>query len=248
MSKRALSSVSAVAVIAFVLAFAGAPTANAALIDVLVETTPGSGTFDVLLGQVQSFDDSSNTAAQSYNLTNFRYAGDEISPTPNVSQIFFVENTNGLNVYWVHSGIGGGAGTANTTLSLMDPLNNNPTMSILVEDDASGGSGDVYSAVGDNFNAVNDWVDNFSDGWVVGSLNSTIGSGWMLLANFNSSTGITGFQATGTSTSIDLATQLGNGAQVKFQIRDPSQIPEPGTIALFGLGLVGLFGLRRKQK
>ena len=24
--------------------------------------------------------------------------------------------------------------------------------------------------------------------------------------------------------------------------------PEPGTIALFGLGLVGLFGLRRKQQ
>ena len=31
------------------------------------------------------------------------------------------------------------------------------------------------------------------------------------------------------------------------QVQDPNPIPEPGTLALLGLGLAGVFGLRRKQ-
>ncbi len=249
MIKRALFSFSAIALTAMVFTFAGAPTANAALIDVLAESVQGSGTFDVVLGQITSFNDVGDTAAGSYNRTNARYAGDEITPQAGVSQVFFVENSNGLNVFWVHSGsAGGSAGSANTTLSLMDPFNNTGPLGILVEDDTEGA--DFYTGSGtDTLTASQAWAATFTDGLAAGALNSSIGSGWMLLVNFDSFSGLSSFQATnGAGGNIDLDTYLSSGAAVKFQIGEPSAIPEPGTIVLFGLGLVGLVTLRRKRK
>lgn len=244
MTKRAQSFIRVFALSALVLALGGAPAADAALIDVLVESSQGSGIFDVVLGQVGSFDDSSQTAVQSYNRVNFSYAGDEITPVGNTSQMFFVVNTNGLNFYWVHSGAGGGIGSSNTTVELMDPLNNNDPMGYAAVDDAAS---DTFAQAGDVFTQENEWLAGFSDGFAIGALNQSLSSGWMLLANFDNVAGLTGWQVTSGpgGSNIDLASELGSGATVKFQL---NQIPEPGTIALFGLGLVGLFGLRRKPR
>lgn len=250
MSKRAHSLLSVFAVAALALSF-GAPAADAALIDVLVESSAGSGIFDVNLGQIGTFDRSGETVAQTYQLGNpitLAYNGDVINPTVGTSQLFFTFNSNGLNLYWIHDSTANTAGgVANTTVSLMDPLGNNDPMSYLLQDDPGSGAADQYTQIGDDFTASNSWFAGKTDGFVIGGLNSSVDSGWMLLANFNGSS--SGWQATSGSGvgagDIDLSSYINSGASVKFQL---SQVPEPGTIALFGLGLVGLFGLRRKRQ
>jgi|GEM_PF-3430714 len=237
-----------------------APAAHAAMIsiDVLVEDANSPGDF-ISAGTIQSFDNSGETAAQSYGYSSFAYGGDDITPESDESQIFFVMNSNGLNLFWVHDSRDTTGGTANTTLSLMDTLGTTGPLSELVVDEVT----DSYSGFGtDTVNAVNVWNDavtpglGYTDGLATGDLNMSADAGWMLFANFNSVSGLDAWSATSASgAKIDLSSYLADsgdpeaGLRVKFQISaTQNEIPEPGTMALFGLGLIGLVGLRRRSQ
>lgn len=241
------------------VALMAAPAANAAMIsiDVLVEDSDNPGDF-ISVGIIQSFDNSGDTAGDSYNYSNFSYGGSDITPEDDESQIFFVMNSNGLNLFWVHDSTDFDGGSADTTLSLMDPLGSTGPLNQLVVDEAN----DTYSGFGtDTVNAVQDWIDapsataaGFTDGLATGNLNMTVGSGWMLFANFNDVSGLDSWMATSaTGDKIDLSSYLANsgdpeaGLRVKFQVSQ-TEIPEPGTVALLGLGLAGLVGLRRRKQ
>lgn len=235
-----------------------APAANAAMIniDVLVEDSNSPGDF-ISVGTIQSFDNSGETAADSYGFTSFSYGGSDITPESDESQIFFVMNSNGLNLFWVHDSRDATGGTANTTLSLMDTLGSTGPLNQLVVDEVN----DSYTGFGtDSVTAFNTWNDapsaglGYTDGLATGDLNMSRDAGWMLFANFNSVSGLDAWSATSASgAKIDLSSYLANsgdpnaGLRVKFQVSQ-NEIPEPGTMALFGLGLLGLVGLRRRSK
>jgi len=244
----------ALPILAMALAFA--PTADAAMIniDVLVED-PGDGTFSTI-ATISSFDNSGEAASDTYDYSNFSFNGDDtITPESDKSQIFFVMNDNGLNLYWVHdSTTDATGGSANTTLDLMDPLGNNPPLDYIFEDEANDGfSGNP----GDTLTADNNWNSGgaYTDGYVAGGLNTTLDSGWMLFANFNSDSGLSAWAATSSNgDQVDLSSYLASsgantsGLRVKFQLSETQPVPEPGTVALFGLGLFALVGLRRRKK
>jgi len=59
--------------------------------------------------------------------------------------------------------------------------------------------------------------------------------------------GLSGISASGTITFLDEVIARQSGTGVSFKIGNVAEVPEPGTLALFGLGLLGM-GVARRRK
>lgn len=153
-----------------------------------------------------------------------------------LSQVFFVDASDGLSMAVVHdSAHDGSGGRAITSWSL-----SNDTAGFVVRDDP----GESYSTSGGgtSFATSQLWVSCCTDGFAIGSLENN----WEMIGShtLNSVTfGITDWQAT-SADGNDITLALVSGLNVRFDTVQPASAP--ATLALIGLGLLGLTRLSRK--
>lgn len=237
-SQRKISPVLAAGVL-FAVGITGFSTdAEATLIRVSQESAAGVGDFDAnVLGSIEVFDSTLSAAAYYGYNTNFPASFDDgaqdVTLVSNLSHFFFVNTTDGLVAFVVHDKPNDGTGgRAAMTLNLVGD-----TASLLVTDDIGEG---IISGGPNLFQTMHNWIDCCTDGFVIGALDGD----WSLFAEFDSRAwgDFAGWTAIGGAGGFALTSQL--NLRVRF---DQVSVPEPGTLALLGLGLAGM-GLARRRK
>ena len=214
------------------LLFAGSMTATAATIRVSQETSAGSGVF-VQLGQIDAIAAVGQTVAQYYNLTSASYGGAFPAAVSNTTQSFFVSTSEGLAFFQLLDRTADQTGGSAQMLFTVV----NDTVSVFVSDD----NGEVVATDGGaTVTGTWGWAGCCTDGGAFGSLD---GGAWRVFASFaDAPTGLGGGWRAVSADGSTLALDTSTGRRVRFDL-----VPEPGTITMFGFGLLGLAALRRRQ-
>ncbi len=215
-------------------------TSNAYAINIRVsqESAPGAADFDAnILGFVNEFNTGLTTAGfYQYNVPNGASYNGELNggpiPVSSLSQVFLVNASDGLSLVVVHDNPSDGSGgSTQTRWNLMGD-----TATQILADDP--GENLVVSMGGTQFDSTKNWIACCTDGYAIGSLDGN----WSIFGQFlTAPTGITSWSVVSSDfTATPLV--LTPGRRVRLDT-----VPEPGILALFGLGLAGLSFARRKK-
>jgi hypothetical protein len=233
--------------------------AVAEMIRVSQESSPGAGDFDShVLGYIQVYNaPAGESAADFYNYMSGSYGNTVPTLTLHKSAIFFVNTTQGLDLFWVHdkpnAANAGGHESSEVTVS-GDP---NGARYLVFDDDP--GQQDTYNTdgtpttsvpgpSGTDFTMTHDWVGN-TDGSVIGSIdgNFTVLTQFTSLGTDSNGDGLTGFNAlSADGSSVGLNLQIDD--RVRFDLVS-TPAPAPAGVTLLGIGVASLSlsaWLRRK--
>jgi len=245
--KRHIMIFSSICVVFFICF--STPYTYALTVNVAFESSAGVGDFNNnILGQIESFDttpplltveefydwyDTAGGGVTGGSYNGHKHGGPD--PLSNLTQLFLVNTSEGMSLFVVHDlqwdGSGGDA-------DMQVDLTGGTADFLFYDDTHAEDPDDTYTTVGGTqFNTTNDWGAGYTDGFVIGPLDNN----WTIFGQFTTDPrGIDGWQVVSSDLST-ISLDLEVGRRVRF-----SQIPIPSAIWLFGVGLVGLVGLRRK--
>lgn len=225
--------------LAVLLAFCLASSAEATLIRVSQESEAGAGDFDFnILGFINAFETPLTTSAfyQYGNPHAASYNG-ELNGGPNpvssLSQVFAVNAADGLSLVVVHDNPNDGSGGSTRTRW---NLTGDTAAQVLADDP---GEPIVVSGGGTQFDSTKNWAPCCTDGYAIGSLDGN----WAMFGQFlQTPTGIERWAAVDSDFSF-IALELDPLRRVRLDVT----VPEPASWLLMGLGLIGLATRRRRS-
>lgn len=181
------------------LTFLGEVTEPSGGVCVYQEETLGEGDF-ALLGSVDEFDHSAETAAQAYNYVGSSYAGTPPDAISNLSQLFMVNTSEGgSSLFVVHDAPNDGSGG---TVDLLLSLTGDSADALFSDD-----GGEIVESPDNTFTASHNWVECCTDGGVIGTLEGN----WSMLIDPNFISGIDSWQVTpasGSPIGLDMMRQV----------------------------------------
>lgn len=181
------------------LTFLGEVTDPFGGVCVYQEETPGEGDF-ALLGSVDEFDHSAETAVDVYNYAGSSYTGIPPDAVSNVSQLFLASTSEGgTSLFIVHDAVSDGSGGSVDLLMTLSGDN----ADVLFSDDG----GEITESPDNTFAASHSWIACCTDGGVIGTLEGD----WSLLIEPNFISGIDSWQVTpaaGSPIALDMARRV----------------------------------------
>lgn len=222
-------------IIVLIMSMLGMASANAMMIEVSQESSAGAGDFDAnILGFIGIYQTPLTVADfYQYNNPNGASYNGELNggpaPLSQVSQTFFVLGSDGLALVQVHDAANDGSGGSTRSQWI---LTGDTAAQVLADDP---GEPVTVSAGGTQFDSVKNWIACCTDGYAIGSLDGN----WAMTGGFSVFVGLGRWQAT-SADGNDIT--LDDTLRARFRA-----IPEPGTIGLIGIGLLGLGFMRRRR-